>query len=278
MGYKIEIVGPDLHSVAEHVALLDDRLNGPKVVQAMPEFTPAGLENAGNIEFVAPHTPLAVAPAPLVAVSPSTTVALVPPPGVLFAGEDVEVISGADSPDPLAAGAAPTPPAPPAPPTPAPAPPGPPAPAGLGGAAPGTDVHGRAWDERIHTKAQTKVADGSWRYKRNVDKTLAAQIEAAQPGPSGLPWAAAPVAPTQPALPPDPIGPTVAETISLASTLLAAAGNSGEAAMAEMGTAINAVMIAAGLQTSNDLIAQPEKAPVVYAGLQAAGQQRGVQC
>ncbi len=40
------------------------------------------------------------------------------------------------------------------------------------------DAHGYRWDTRIHSEARSKIGDGSWRYKKGVDKDVIAQIEA----------------------------------------------------------------------------------------------------
>jgi hypothetical protein len=41
-----------------------------------------------------------------------------------------------------------------------------------------TDSRGLPWDERIHSSSKEKNKDGSWRYKRGVDKNLLPQVEA----------------------------------------------------------------------------------------------------
>lgn len=40
------------------------------------------------------------------------------------------------------------------------------------------DSKGMPWDGRIHASSKAKVADGTWRYKRGVDDTVIAPIEA----------------------------------------------------------------------------------------------------
>ena len=40
------------------------------------------------------------------------------------------------------------------------------------------DKHGLPWDGRIHAESKAKIADGTWRKKRNVDPGLVAQVEA----------------------------------------------------------------------------------------------------
>ena len=39
------------------------------------------------------------------------------------------------------------------------------------------DAKGNPWDERIHASSKAKVVDGTWKYKRNVDKALIEQVE-----------------------------------------------------------------------------------------------------
>lgn len=43
---------------------------------------------------------------------------------------------------------------------------------------PGLDVNGFPWDARIHSGGKSVNADGSWRYKKGVDKTVIQQVEA----------------------------------------------------------------------------------------------------
>ena len=40
------------------------------------------------------------------------------------------------------------------------------------------DKHGLPWDNRIHAESKGKIADGTWRKKRNLDPTLLATVEA----------------------------------------------------------------------------------------------------
>ena len=70
-------------------------------------------------------------------------------------------------------------PAPPAPIT-APAAPVPTAHAAPSTPASGVEVDkdGLPWDSRIHAESKNKIADGSWRKKRQVDPALVAQVEA----------------------------------------------------------------------------------------------------
>lgn len=69
-------------------------------------------------------------------------------------------------------GSSAAPAAPPVPPAPPAAATQPPAPVGE------VDKNGLPWDERIHSGNRAKVADGSWRMRRNVDPTKVAQVEA----------------------------------------------------------------------------------------------------
>ena len=57
------------------------------------------------------------------------------------------------------------------------------------------DKHGLPWDGRIHAESKTKITDGSWRKKRNVDPALAAQVEAGLRQVMGAPAPAATAAP-----------------------------------------------------------------------------------
>ena len=82
------------------------------------------------------------------------------------------------------------------------------------------DAQGMPWDNRIHSGSRAKVADGSWRQKRNLDSNLLAQVEGELRATMGLPaqepvsapapapvspaGAFAPAAPEQIAPPPPP--------------------------------------------------------------------------
>lgn len=67
----------------------------------------------------------------------------------------------------------------------APVPPAPPAPVPTAHAAPGSpaagvelDTKGLPWDARIHAGSRAKIADGTWRAKRDLDPTIKASVEA----------------------------------------------------------------------------------------------------
>ena len=49
------------------------------------------------------------------------------------------------------------------------------------------DAQGMPWDNRIHSGSRAKVADGSWRQKRNLDPNLLAQVEGELRATMGLP-------------------------------------------------------------------------------------------
>ena len=79
------------------------------------------------------------------------------------------------------------------------------------------DKHGLPWDGRIHAESKTKITDGSWRKKRNVDPALVATVEAelrqvmgaapaplaqgVAPAPTPAPVPVAGAAPSMPAAP-----------------------------------------------------------------------------
>lgn len=67
-----------------------------------------------------------------------------------------------------------------------PAPPAPPAPEPIVYGA-NLDSKGLPWDERIHASSKAKVADGSWRQKRNVDPSLVTAVEAELKALMGIP-------------------------------------------------------------------------------------------
>lgn len=99
-----------------------------------------------------------------------------------------------------------------------------PPPANLGpvsSAAPATtagvelDKTGLPWDNRIHAESKGKIADGTWRKKRNLDPAVLAQVEAELRQVMGAP-AAAPLAPTTaPIAPTPPLAPAAPVTANL---------------------------------------------------------------
>ena len=70
------------------------------------------------------------------------------------------------------------------------------------------DKHGLPWDNRIHAESKAKIADGSWRKKRNVDPALVAQVEAELRQVMGAPSAPL-VASTVPSAPTHPLATAV---------------------------------------------------------------------
>lgn len=73
------------------------------------------------------------------------------------------------------------------------------------------DANGMPWDNRIHAESKGKIADGTWRKKRNLDPAVLAQVEAelrqvmGAPGVAPLAPSTAPIAPTPPLAPAAPV-------------------------------------------------------------------------
>lgn len=74
------------------------------------------------------------------------------------------------------------------------------------------DKHGLPWDNRIHAESKAKIADGTWRKKRNVDPGLVAQVEGELRQLMGAPAAplAVSTAPSVPTPPPVTAAPVTA--------------------------------------------------------------------
>ena len=76
------------------------------------------------------------------------------------------------------------------------------------------DAKGMPWDHRIHASSRAKVADGTWRQRRNLDDALLAQVEQELKQVMGLPAPAASeaqtVIPTAPTTPIEALGQAVA--------------------------------------------------------------------
>lgn len=142
----------------------------------------AGLDTAAIFGGGAPAAPLAQPiPAP-------STAAVVPPPTVPEAPP-----ASSSAPSVCPAPAAPTAPVAAAPTAPA----APSSPAGVE-----LDKNGLPWDARIHSESRNKVADGSWRQRRNLDPTVKANVEAELRHLMALNAGGAPAVP--PAAPPAP--------------------------------------------------------------------------
>lgn len=76
------------------------------------------------------------------------------------------------------------------------------------------DAKGMPWDNRIHAESKGKIADGTWRKKRNLDPTVLATVEAELRQLMGAP--AAPLAPTTaPIAPTPPLAPAAPVTANL---------------------------------------------------------------
>lgn len=78
--------------------------------------------------------------------------------------------------------------------------------------APGVELDsaGLPWDARIHSESKSKIADGTWRQKRGVDKTLLADVEAELKRVMAIPAAHDSFAPPPPpAAPVSEAGPAV---------------------------------------------------------------------
>lgn len=77
------------------------------------------------------------------------------------------------------------------------------------------DAKGMPWDNRIHAESKGKIADGTWRKKRNLDPTLLATVEAELRQLMGA-SVAAPLAPTTaPIAPTPPLAPAAPVTANL---------------------------------------------------------------
>lgn len=94
------------------------------------------------------------------------------------------------------------------------------------------DAKGMPWDNRIHAESKGKIADGTWRKKRNLDPTTVATVEAelrqlmGAPGVTPLAPTTAPIAPTPPLAPAAPVTanlPTASVSPAVAAPLPPAA-------------------------------------------------------
>lgn len=72
------------------------------------------------------------------------------------------------------------------------------------------DTNGLPWNAKIHSESKAKNQDGTWRYRRNTDKALIAQVEAELRAAMGLPAPTAAPAPNVPPVPTPPASPSAA--------------------------------------------------------------------
>ena len=79
------------------------------------------------------------------------------------------------------------------------------------------DAKGMPWDNRIHSGSRAKVADGSWRQKRNLDPNVLAQVEGELRTTMGLPTPAptttVPVTAATPTVPATPESAFIAAVV-----------------------------------------------------------------
>lgn len=162
--------------------------------------------------------------------------------------------------------------------------------AGAAAPPPGIDVDaaGMPWDGRIHSSSKAKVADGTWRQKRNLDPALLSSVTAELKQTMGLgvavappppPFAAsvAPPAPPASSTPPAPPIPTPPPSAGVAPTASPSSGNpflalmkhvtAGFAAKSITQEMINAAVQGVGLPSLPMLVNQPDKIPAVAAVL-----------
>ena len=160
---------------------------------------------------------------------------------------------------------------------------------------PGIDVDaaGMPWDGRIHSSSKAKVADGTWRQKRNLDPALLSSVTAelkqtmglgvapppASAGVAPPPFATSAVPPAPPAssIPPAPPIPTPLPSAGVAPTASPSSGNpflalmkhvtAGFAAKSITQEMINAAVKGVGLPSLPMLVNQPDKIPAVAAAL-----------
>lgn len=114
----------------------------------------------------------AFAPAPPIYEEFKTAQAADPRASIAFGSGPVPLPPGAIAPTSTPVTVAPPPPA-----TTAPTPTTPGPVSSVEGAVP-LDSNGLPWDARIHAESKAKIADGSWRSKRNLDPAIKASVEA----------------------------------------------------------------------------------------------------
>lgn len=132
------------------------------------------------------------------------------------------------------------------------------------------DKNGLPWDARIHASSRATNADGTWRYKRGVDKLLAAQVEKElrelmaipAPVPSNVVMLPVPAPPAPVAVPAPPVADAKLSFVNLIETASKAIA-SGKLTHDQL----NAAAIAAGVPNISMLGNRLDLVPQVEATL-----------
>ena len=135
------------------------------------------------------------------------------------------------------------------------------------------DTEGLPWDSRIHSSSKAKNADGTWRIKRNSDKTFVAGVVAelkkvmAIPKPEMAvtsPPAVEPP-PTAAAVPPPPVAAPAVDTLAGLMDYIMERNRLGTLPMATVTHTVKAQ----GLGSLRDLDTRPDLIPAFKAALEA---------
>lgn len=70
------------------------------------------------------------------------------------------------------------------------------------------DSAANVWDGRIHASSRAKIADGTWRMKRGIDKSLVAQVQSEIAQTAAAPRVPSPSLFAEPVIPPPPLPST----------------------------------------------------------------------
>lgn len=252
---QLTLTFESLQELAQFLACVTEPARSGATIAVIPpaDRPDAGLDTAAIFGGGAPAAPSAQPiPAP-------STVAVVPPP---TAPEAPPVSSAAPSVCP--APAAPTAPVAAAPTAPA----APSSPAGVE-----LDKNGLPWDARIHSESRNKVADGSWRQRRNLDPTMKANVEAElrhlmalnAGGAPAVPPAAPPAPPPAAAVPQPPTPAPAPADIGALLTKLAPHFASGKVTQDQA----DAVCQKHGLQNLSQAVLTPALVPALAADFEA---------
>lgn len=143
------------------------------------------------------------------------------------------------------------------------------------------DSKGLPWDARIHAESKNKIADGTWRKKRNLDPSLLAQVEAELYALMGAPVAPLPPAVAAPTIaPPAPIAPVGAAPDAAADPRALYVGLVGRAAAAIQAAKITqaditGICVAHGVPALPLLVNRLDLVPAIAAQVDALITSRG---
>lgn len=127
------------------------------------------------------------------------------------------------------------------------------------------DKNGLPWNGQIHTETKSKNQDGTWRYRRNTDKALIAQVEAQMRAVMQLP-AGAPAVPNVPTPSPQAPAPNASQPVAGAPAMTPIPTAPGSAVPAVPGASLPSTPATGAAVPTATASAVPENAFIAFIG------------